>query len=123
MSGKSSENRVVKLAFRAVILALALILSYVESLIPFHFSVPGCKIGLANLVIVFALYRFKTWEAGLISLLRVVIVSLLFGSFVTFCYGFFGALVSFLLMAGLKKTGLFHETAVSVAGGVFHNVA
>ena len=78
--------------------------------------------GLANIAIVYALYRLGWKEAAIISLIRVVLVSLLFGSAASFLYSLAGAVLSLLGMALLKKTGKFTEIVVSVAGGVLHNI-
>ncbi|MCR5664702.1 MAG: Gx transporter family protein [Oscillospiraceae bacterium] len=101
--------------------ALAMILSYVESLIPSP-GVPGVKLGLANLAVVFALYKFGWREAAGISLLRVFLVSLLFGHVMSLAYSASGAVLSLLGMLLLKKTDRFGCLAVSVTGGVLHNV-
>ena len=116
-------NRTRKLAYTSVTIALALVLSYVESLIPGLVAVPGVKVGLANIAVVFALYRIGFKEAVVISLMRVLLASLLFGSAVSLAYSASGAAVSLVLMALLKKTGIFSVTGVSVAGGVSHNLA
>ncbi len=94
----------------------------IESQIPAFVAVPGVKMGLANIAIVYALYRLGWKEAALISLIRVVLVSLLFGSAASFLYSLAGAVLSLLGMALLKKTGKFTEIVVSVAGGVLHNI-
>ena len=109
-------------ALRGVLLALALALSWVESLIPLSFAVPGVKMGLPNLVVVFALYRLRARDAVVLSLLRVLLVSLLFGNFFALAYSAAGAALSLLVMIGLKASGKFGLTAVSVAGAVAHNL-
>ena len=111
-----------KLTVMALTTAIALVLSFVESQIPAFVAVPGVKMGLANIAIVYALYRLGWKEAAIISLIRVVLVSLLFGSAASFLYSLAGAVLSLLGMALLKKTGKFTEIAVSVAGGVLHNI-
>jgi heptaprenyl diphosphate synthase len=116
-------NRTRKLAYTSVTIALALVLSYVETLIPGLVAVPGVKVGLANIAVVFALYRIGLKEAVVISLMRVVLSSLLFGSAVSLAYSFAGATVSLVLMAVLKKTKIFSVTGVSTAGAVSHNLA
>ncbi len=108
-----------KLTVMALTTAIALVLSFVESQIPAFVAVPGVKMGLANIAIVYALYRLGWKEAAIISLIRVVLVSLLFGSAL---YSLAGAVLSLLGMALLKKTGKFTEIVVSVAGGVLHNI-
>ena len=112
-----------KVARMGLLVALSMILSYVESLIPAFVAVPGVKVGLANIVVVFALYTLGPGEALTVSLIRVVLSSLLFGSVLSLSYSFAGALLSLLVMIGMKKTKIFGETAVSVTGGVTHNAA
>ncbi len=104
-----------KLTVMALTTAIALVLSFIESQIPAFVAVPGVKMGLANIAIVYALYRLGWKEAALISLIRVVLVSLLFGSAASFLYSLAGAVLSLLGMALLKKTGKFTEIVVSVA--------
>ena len=111
-----------KLTVMALTTAIALVLSFIESQIPAFVAVPGVKMGVANIAIVYALYRLGWKEAALISLIRVVLVSLLFGSAASFLYSLAGAVLSLLGMALLKKTGKFTEIVVSVAGGVLHNI-
>lgn len=111
-----------KIAFIGLTLALAMILSFVESRIPPLVAIPGIKVGLPNLVIVFLLYRFGWKEAALVNLMRVALVSVLFGNAQTFVFGIVGASVSLAGMALLKKTDWFSCVAVSIAGGVLHNI-
>lgn len=112
-----------KVALTGLLIALALILSYLESLVPMSFAVPGIKLGLPNLVVVFALYRLRPSVAAAISLIRVALVAILFGSVLSLAYSAAGAVCSFLVMLLLKKTGRFGCTGVSVAGAVTHNLA
>lgn len=106
----------------ALSIALAMILSFVESQIPAFVAIPGIKVGLANIVVVFALYKLGWKEAAIISLIRVMLVSLLFGTGASFLYSLAGAVLSFAGMLLLKGTGRFSCTAVSVVGGVLHNI-
>ena len=110
-------------ALTGLLIALALVLSYLESLVPLSFAVPGIKLGLPNLVIVFALYRLRAPTAAAISLLRVLLVALLFGSALSLAYSAAGAVLSFCVMLLLKRSGRFGCTGVSVAGAVAHNLA
>ena len=111
-----------KLVLTALLIALAMIFSYVESLIPYSFAVPGIKMGLPNIVILFALYRIG-WKRGiLISLVRIGLSALLFGNLFSLIYSVSGAVLSLLVMELLKKTGKFHTAGISVSGGVFHNI-
>ena len=109
-----------KVAQYGLLTALALVLSYLESLLP-PLWVPGVKLGLPNLAVVFALYRLGWKDACVISLVRVVLASLLFGSGVSMAYSLAGAALSLALMRLLKKSGKFSPVGVSVAGGVAHN--
>ena len=110
-----------KIALLAMCVALSMILSYVESLLPSP-GVPGVKLGLANLVVIFALYKLGWREAAGISLLRVFLVSLLFGHAASLMYSAAGAALSLAGMILLKKTDKLSCVAVSVIGGVLHNV-
>ena len=109
-----------KLAQYGLLIALALVLSYAESLLP-ALGVPGMKLGLPNLVIVFALYRLGLWNAWCLSIVRVLLASALFGNGVSLAYSVAGAVLSLAVMGLLKKTDKFSTVGVSVAGGVAHN--
>ena len=105
-----------------MLIALALILSYLESQIPSFVAIPGVKVGLANIMVVFALYLLGSREAMMLSAVRVFAVSLLFGSGVSFFYSLAGAVLSLSGMILMKRLKLFSHVAVSVTGGVLHNV-
>ena len=109
-------------AYFGMFLALALILSYVESLVPISLGIPGVKLGLANLITVIVLYRIGAKEAFLLSLLRVIIAGFLFGNLFAILYSMAGACASLAVMVLLKKVGTFSIIGVSIAGGVFHNI-
>lgn len=111
-----------KTAYLGMFLALALILSYVEALIPFHFGIPGVKLGLANLITVVMLYCAGAKEAFLISVLRIVLSGFLFGNLFSVVYGLSGGILSFAAMLLLKETKKLHVVSVSVTGGIFHNI-
>ena len=112
-----------RIAVLGLLASLALILSYVEAILPPLFSaVPGIKMGLPNLVILFLLYRFSLAEAATVSLIRLGATFLLFGNFPAFMYSFAGAVLSLTLMYLLKKSDKFSMVGVSVAGGVAHNL-
>lgn len=103
--------------------AVALILSYVEALFPpIYTAVPGIKVGLPNIVIIFMLYRFGLKEAAAVSLVRLAAVALLFGSVMTLAYSLAGAVLSLGLMALCKRFNIFTTVGVSVVGGVSHNL-
>lgn len=112
-----------RLALMAMAVALAMILSYVESQIPPLMAIPGIKMGLPNILVVFVLYKLGWKDAIVISLVRVFLVSVLFGSPLSLAYSAAGAVISFLGMLLMKKSNLFSTVAVSVVGGVLHNAA
>ena len=111
-----------RLALLAVSVAIAMILSFVESQIPPLSAVPGVKIGLANIVTVFILYKLGWREAACVSFIRVLLSALLFGSFVSLTYSAFGAALSLAVMIAAKKFLPFSSLGVSVLGALFHNV-
>ena len=111
-----------KIAVMALAAALAMILSFVESQIPAFVAVPGVKVGLANIAVVFVLYKLGWKEAVVISIIRVFVVAVLFGTAVSLFYSVAGAVLSLTGMVLLKITRLFSTVAVSVTGGVLHNV-
>lgn len=111
-----------RVAYFGVFTALALIFSYVETLIPIHFGIPGMKLGLANLIIVIALYKMRVQEAFMLSVVRVLLAGFLFGNYFSIIYSLAGALLSLSVMAELKRTEGFSVMGVSIAGGVFHNI-
>lgn len=111
-----------KVAQYGLFAALAILMGYVEMLIPLPLLVPGMKLGLANVIIVIVLYHTDTKSAFFISLVRVLMSGLLFQGFAGLLYSLAGALLSLAVMALLKKTGKVSITGVSVMGGVFHNV-
>ena len=112
----------VRAAYFGVFTALALIFSYVESLIPFHIGIPGAKLGLANLVIVIVLYKMDVKSAYLLSVARVVLSGFIFGSMFGILYSLAGGLLSLTVMALMRRTQGFSVIGVSIAGGVFHNI-
>lgn len=109
-----------KLTELSIFTSVAMILSYVEALLP-SVGVPGVKLGLANIAVIFILYRFGWREAAAVSLVRVLLVSLLFGSIPAMIYSIAGAMLSLIVMVLLKRTDTFSSVGVSVAGGVSHN--
>ncbi len=111
-----------KAAYFGVFTALALIFSYVESLIPIQFGVPGIKLGLANLLIVIFLYKRNAKEALLLSVVRIVLSGFMFANLFSILYSLAGGVLSLIVMAFLKKRGTFSVIGVSVAGGVAHNL-
>lgn len=111
-----------KISRLSLLLSLSLVLSYIESLIPFFSFLPGLRLGLGNIVVLYVLYSERYRDAFFISILRVLLSSLLFGTLVSFIYSLSGSLLSLLLMISFKKMKIFSPLGVSIVGGVGHNV-
>lgn len=111
-----------KTSLYGMLLALAMILSYVEAIIPINIGVPGVKLGLPNIVTVIGLYSIGPVATMIISALRILLVSILFGNTMTLAYSVSGFILSLLTMVILMKIGGFQKTVISITGGVMHNV-
>ncbi len=117
------NNKTKKIAILGVITSIALVLSYLESILPpIYAAIPGIKVGLPNIVIIFILYKYGLKEAVTVSALRVFIVALLFGNVMTLAYSLAGAMLSIFAMVLLKKLDKFSAVGVSIVGGVAHNL-
>jgi len=119
VKNKLSTKQLVTLS---VLIAVAMILSYIESMIPAFVAVPGVKMGLSNIATVFALYALGWPFAICVSVVRVLLSALLFGNVVSLIYSLSGAALALLVMILLKKFDLFSSVGISVAGGVCHNI-
>lgn len=117
MNGEKTKN----IALFGLMVALAFAFSYIESLIPFNFGIPGIKLGLANLVVVVALYTMKPSEAFFIAVARILLAGLTFGNAYSIAYSLCGGLLSFAVMLAVKKTRL-SVIGVSMLGGIVHNI-
>ena len=111
-----------KVAVFGVFTSLALILSYVELLIPINFGIPGMKLGLANLLVVILLYKGCPRDALLLSVIRILWSGRIFGNMFSIFYSLGGGLLSLAVMVFLKKTGQFTVAGISIGGGASHNV-
>lgn len=111
-----------KVASYGLFIALAFVFSYVEFLIPIPFTMPGMKLGLANLVIIIAMYGIGIKEALVLSIMRILLVGFTFKDPSSLLFSFAGGLLSWLLMAICKKTKLFSMLGVSIVGGIAHNI-
>lgn len=117
------NSRTRKITFLGIISAVALMLSYVEMLLPpIYAAVPGIKVGLPNIVVLFVLYRYSFREAAVVSFVRIMLSTLLFGNPVMLIYSVSGAALSVVFMWAMKKINAFSEVGVSVVGGVMHNL-
>lgn len=111
-----------RVAYFGVFTALALIFSYVETLIPISFGIPGIKLGLANVAVVIAMFKMRVREVYLISISRVILAGFMFGNLFSILYSLAGGLLSLTVMYLMCRTKKFSIYGVSMAGGVFHNV-
>ncbi|MCR5808499.1 MAG: Gx transporter family protein [Clostridiales bacterium] len=110
-----------RITLLGVSVAAAMVLSYIETLIPLSIAVPGVKMGLANLVMVFLLYKLDWKHAAAVSIIRVLLTALLFGNAASLAYSASGAALSLIVMSLLKGSGAFSSVGVSMAGAVSHN--
>ena len=116
------RSKAYNLSLLSVAVATAMILSFIESRLPTFVPIPGIKLGLANIAVIFAIYKLGWKEAIAVSLVRVCLSAMLFGSAVSFIYSLTGAVVSFAVMLLLKTVIRMHTVGVSIAGGVAHNI-
>lgn len=111
-----------KVSLYGILVSLAFIASYIEVLIPFNFHIPGMKLGLANIVVLAALYTGGAKAGITVSIIRIILVGLTFGNPYSAIYGLSGGVMSLAVMIALKKTDFFGVMGVSMAGGVAHNI-
>lgn len=111
-----------KAAYMGMLTALAFVFSYIEFLLPINLGVPGIKLGLANLVVIVALYLMNVRAACTLSFVRILLTGLTFGNPASMIYSLAGGMLSLAIMIMAKKSDFFSVTGVSVLGGVFHNV-
>ncbi len=109
-----------RLTIVAMLLAMAIVLNYLESFIPIF--VPGVRLGLANVIILIMLYEFKWYEAFAVDILRILIVALIRATFLspTFFMALSGGLLSFLIMFLFSRIKIFSKIGVSVLGSLSH---
>lgn len=111
-----------RVSLYGILVALAFMASYIEVLIPFNFHVPGMKLGLANIVVLIALYTGGIRAGFTVSVIRIILVGFTFGNPYSAIYGLSGGILSFLVIILLKKTDFFGIIGASMAGGVMHNI-
>lgn len=122
MIGTKSKKNAERVAIIGLFSAFAAILSYIEVIISFSMFIPGVKLGLANIAIVVVLYIYGYKYALMVNIIRIIVVGLLFSNAFSIAFSIAGALISFIVMALLKKLDIFSPMGVSVAGGVSHNI-
>lgn len=122
MKRSSRQEITRRTAYSGLLLATMLVLGYVESLLPAVAGVPGIKLGLSNSVLIFAVYMLNIPTAWTLMVLKVLLSGLLFGGFNTIMYAMAGGVLSMLFMSILSRFQSIHPIAVSMVGGVMHNV-
>lgn len=118
----TTNNRTYRICLSGMFIGLALVLGYLESLVPISLGIPGVKLGLSNLVTIVALYKLDVKNMILITFVRVLLSSILFGNMTVMLYSMAGAALSVLVMALMVRINVFSKTGVSIAGGVAHNI-
>lgn len=111
-----------KVAQMGLMIALAFVLSYLESLLPIQLGIPGAKLGLANIVVLIAIVQFGEKEALFLTIARTVLSGLTFGSLYSMAYSLSGGILSTIIMSLMHKFKKFSIIGISVAGGVTHNM-
>ena len=111
-----------KIAYLGLFAAVAIIFGYVESLIPVFVGIPGIKLGLANLAVLFILQKYSWKEAAFVSVVRIIVIGFMFGNMFSILYSLAGGVVSLTVMTVMKKFSGFSIIGISVAGGVSHNI-
>lgn len=116
------QSRVNRITILGVLCAIAILLGYIESFIVIPIKVPGIKLGLSNIVTVFALFILGPLEAFIVLAIRIILAGFLFGSGISILYSACGGLFSILVMILFKRVKLFSVIGISVIGAVFHNI-
>lgn len=112
-----------KIALMGIMIALAFGFSYLETFIPLSaIGIPGIKLGLANLIVMFALYSFGWKEAAFISIIRIALSFFIFGNITSLLYSLIGGFLSYLIMLLLYRKSFFSKIGVSILGAVAHNI-
>ena len=119
---KNNRERLCRMTTLSLLFALAMIFSFVESRLPTFIPIPGVKLGLCNVVIIFTLLKLGAPAAIAVSLLRVLLSSILFGNAAAFFYSLAGAILSLAVMILMKRFRIFSAVGISVLGGVMHNI-
>lgn len=119
---QKNTSRIKRIAFCGVFTALAMIFSYIESIIAIPIGIPGVKLGVANIAIIVVIYIVGYTEAVVVNFIRIALTGIMFGNIYSFLFSLAGGMLSVITMVLLKKTGIFSMLGVSIAGGVVHNI-
>lgn len=119
---RERDERTRKIALYGMLIALAFIFSYIESMVPIPVPIPGVKLGIANLVNIVGLYSVGAVGTAAVSLIRILLVGFTFSNMFSMFYSLSGGVLSLLVMILARKTGAFSKVGVSILGGIFHNI-
>ena len=122
MKKYSNREKTRRIALCGLLIAMMLVLGFIESRIPINVGIPGIKLGLSNGVLIFAVYMLDLPTAWMLMVLKVMLSGLLFGGFNTIMYALAGGVLSMIIMTFLSRLKAVHPVTVSMAGGVMHNV-
>lgn len=122
-NSKLKRNRAYQVAMIGMFASLAIILGYVETLLPIQLGIPGIKLGLANIVIVFVIYTLGGTAAFVVNFIRILVINSMFGTIMTLLFSLCGGILSLLVMLLVKRCSGIHLLSVSICGGIAHNVA
>ena len=118
----NKDKTVKKIVLIGILSSLAIVLGYIEQMIPLPVSFPGVKLGLSNICVILALYVSGSKSAFMVSLIKSFVCGILFWGAGGMIYGVSGAILSFIIMSVIKRYELLGVVGVSVAGAVFHNI-
>lgn len=119
---RSGKKYIRQITTMGMLVALAMVLGFVETLIPINLGIPGMKLGLANIVVVIALFLFDIKTAVVVSILRIILIAMTFGNMSMMFYSIAGASLSLLSMIAISKIKSFSLISISIVGGIMHNV-
>jgi len=117
-----TQKQAQRVALCGMLLALMLVLGFVESQIPVAAGIPGIKLGLSNGVLIFAVYMLGVPTSFLLMTLKVLLSGFLFGSPSAMMYAFAGGVLSLTVMCVLSRMKGLSPIVVSMVGGLSHNV-
>ena len=120
---KDKDDNIHNIALCSVMIAIAMICGYIEMMIPISIGIPGIKLGFANIVTVICIYLIGRWQALVISLIRIILISILFGNIFTLAFSLTGGLVSFISMIIISNICKLSMAGISIIGGIMHNIA
>jgi len=120
----SKQGATRQMVFLSLLVAISIVLSYFERVIPLPWAIPGMKLGLANVITLSAFYYFNKKDVGMLVMIRIVLTALIIGSVTSFFYSLSGGILSFMGMAVLHQffNKKMSTIGISIIGAVLHNI-